>query len=63
MTLDNSSGDNEPIIDVIRFAKLGLDRGINGALKAPSAYFIKSPPEQYPDDDAQRMLEEFIKEH
>jgi len=30
-------------------------------LKAPSAYFMKSPPEQYPDDQARRMLEDFIR--
>ncbi|MGO9643758.1 MAG: inositol-3-phosphate synthase [Candidatus Bathyarchaeia archaeon] len=54
----NSAG---VVIDAIRCAKLGLDRGIGGALKVPSAYFMKSPPEQYPDDDAHRMLEEFIK--
>jgi myo-inositol-1-phosphate synthase len=54
----NSAG---VVIDAIRCAKLALDRGISGALKAPSAYFMKSPPEQYPDDEAHRMLEEFIK--
>ena len=53
----NSAG---VVIDAIRCAKLALDRGISGALKAPSAYFMKSPPEQYPDDVARRMVEEFI---
>jgi myo-inositol-1-phosphate synthase len=38
-----------------------MDRGLKGALKAPSAYFMKSPPEQYPDDVARRMVEEFIR--
>jgi len=47
-------------IDAIRCAKLGLDRGLSGALKAPSAYFMKSPPEQYLDNVARRMLEDFI---
>ena len=54
----NSAG---VVIDAIRCAKLALDRGISGALKAPSAYFMKSPPEQYPDDVARRMVEEFIR--
>ena len=54
----NSAG---VVIDAIRCAKLALDRGVGGALKAPSAYFMKSPPEQYPDDVARRMLEEFIR--
>lgn len=54
----NSAG---VVIDAIRCAKLALDRGLKGALKAPSAYFMKSPPEQYPDDVARVMLEDFIK--
>ena len=53
----NSAG---VVIDAIRCAKLALDRGLSGALKAPSAYFMKSPPEQFPDDVAKRMLEDFI---
>jgi len=53
----NSAG---VVIDAIRCAKLGLDRGISGPLLAPSSYFMKSPPEQYTDDDARRKLEAFI---
>jgi len=37
-----------------------MDRGISGSLIAPSAYFMKSPPVQYKDDEARRMVEEFI---
>ena len=48
------------IIDAVRCAKLALDRGIGGPLLAPSAYFMKSPPEQFHDDVARVMLEEFI---
>jgi myo-inositol-1-phosphate synthase len=33
---------------------------LKGALIAPSAYFMKSPPVQYTDDEARRMVEEFI---
>jgi len=36
------------------------DRGLAGAIVAPSAYFMKSPPVQMPDDEARRRLEEFI---
>ena len=53
----NSAG---VVVDAIRCCKLALDRGISGALKGPSAYFMKSPPVQYPDDDAYQMVEEFI---
>jgi myo-inositol-1-phosphate synthase len=52
----NSAG---VIIDAVRCAKVALDRGIGGPLLGPSAYFMKSPPVQYHDDVAQRMVEEF----
>jgi myo-inositol-1-phosphate synthase len=47
-------------IDSIRCAKLAMDQNIGGVLEAPSAYFCKHPPEQYSDDEAYRMLENFI---
>ncbi len=53
----NSAG---VVVDAIRCCKLAMDRGISGALVAPSAYFMKSPPIQYKDDEARRILEEFI---
>lgn len=53
----NSAG---VVIDAIRCCKLALDRGISGALIAPSAYFMKAPPIQYTDEQARIMTEEFI---
>jgi myo-inositol-1-phosphate synthase len=53
----NSAG---VMIDAIRCAKLALDHGLSGALIAPSAYFKKSPPVQFPDDQARQMVEDFI---
>ena len=53
----NSAG---VVIDAVRCAKLGLDRGIGGALTAPSGYFMKSPPQQFTDDEAHRQTEIFI---
>jgi myo-inositol-1-phosphate synthase len=53
----NSAG---VVIDAIRCCKLALDRGLKGALVAPSAYFMKSPPVQYTDDEARQEVEEFI---
>ena len=53
----NSAG---VVIDAIRCCKLALDRGITGTLVGPSAYFMKSPPIQYTDDQARNMIEEFI---
>ena len=53
----NSAG---VVIDAVRCCKLALDRGVKGALLAPSAYFMKSPPVQYRDDEARDMVEAFI---
>ena len=52
----NSAG---VIIDAVRCAKIALDRGIGGPIVGPSAYFMKSPPVQYHDDVAHRLVEEF----
>jgi myo-inositol-1-phosphate synthase len=48
------------VIDAVRCIKLALDRGIGGALEGPSSYFMKSPPVQYRDNEAKRLVEEFI---
>ena len=53
----NSAG---VVVDAIRCAKLALDRGLGGAVYGPSAYFMKSPPQQYTDDEARLLVEEFI---
>jgi myo-inositol-1-phosphate synthase len=54
----NSAG---VVIDAIRCAKLALDRGIGGALKGPSSYLMKSPPEQFTDYEARALIEAFIR--
>jgi len=53
----NSAG---VIIDALRAAKIGLDRGIGGPLTSPSSYFMKSPPVQKRDDKAKDDVEAFI---
>jgi len=53
----NSAG---VVIDAIRCCKLALEHGLKGTMIGPSAYFMKSPPIQYTDDEARRMVEEFI---
>jgi myo-inositol-1-phosphate synthase len=44
----------------VRCAKLALDRGIGGALTGPSSYFMKSPPEQFTDQEARERVLAFI---
>jgi myo-inositol-1-phosphate synthase len=53
----NSAG---VIIDAVRCARVALDRGLGGPVLGPCAYFMKSPPVQYRDDEARRMVEEFV---
>jgi myo-inositol-1-phosphate synthase len=53
----NSAG---VVIDAIRSCKIAMDRGLKGALFAPSAYLMKSPPEQWSDETARVKLERFI---
>jgi len=53
----NSAG---VVIDAVRCAKIALDRGLSGTIEGPSAYLMKSPPVQHPDDEARRLTEEFI---
>ncbi len=53
----NSAG---VVIDAVRCCKLALNRGLSGAIIEPSAYFMKSPPTQFTDENARRRLEAFI---
>jgi myo-inositol-1-phosphate synthase len=54
----NSAG---VVIDAVRCARLALDRGLGGALVGPSAWFMKSPPEQFTDHEARLRAEAFIR--
>ncbi|MFH0846953.1 MAG: inositol-3-phosphate synthase [Chloroflexota bacterium] len=53
----NSAG---VVIDAVRCCKLAMDNELKGAMEAPSSYFMKSPPVQYSDDEAHRLVEKFI---
>ena len=61
LSVEDSPNSAGVAIDAIRCAKLGLDRGIGGALHSPSAYFAKHPPVQMTDDEAYRCVEQFIR--
>ncbi len=50
-------------IDAVRLAKLALNKGIGGALEAPSAYLMKSPPKQIEDNEAHDLVERFISQN
>lgn len=61
LSVEDSPNSAGVVIDGVRMAKLALDRGIGGPLTSPSSYFMKHPPQQFPDSVCKNMVEEFIK--
>ena len=62
LSVEDSPNSAGCVIDAIRIAKLGLDRSVGGPLLSASAYFMKHPPQQFTDEKAREMLEEFIQQ-
>ncbi|HEX9170842.1 MAG TPA: inositol-3-phosphate synthase, partial [Roseiarcus sp.] len=60
LSVEDSSNSAGVVIDALRCAKLGLDRGVGGPLEAPSAYYMKSPPRQVRDSVARDACNAFI---
>lgn len=61
LSVEDSPNSAGIVIDAIRCAKLAKDRSVSGPLLSSSAYFMKHPPQQFPDSVAKQMVEEFIK--
>ena len=60
MSVEDSPNSAGCTIDAIRCCKLALNRKIGGVLTSISAYIMKHPPQQFPDEKARGMVEEFI---
>jgi myo-inositol-1-phosphate synthase len=60
LSVEDSPNSAACVMDAIRCAKVALERGEGGALIGPSAYFCKHPPQQFNDDVAAQMVEEYI---
>ncbi len=60
LSVEDSPNSAGVAIDMIRCAKLALDRGLGGPVTGPAAFFCKHPPTQFTDDEALRATEEFI---
>lgn len=60
LSVEDAPNSGGVMIDAIRCMKLALDRQIGGILYSISAYTMKSPPVQYTDTEAMKMVEEFI---
>ena len=62
LSVQDSPNSAGVVIDAIRCAKLGLERGIGGPLEAASAYYMKSPPNQMRDSLAYELTGSFIQD-
>jgi len=60
LSVEDSPNSAGVAIDAIRCCKLARDRGTAGPLTSISAYTMKHPPIQIPDDRGRIMVEEFI---
>ncbi|WBH16952.1 inositol-3-phosphate synthase [Sphingomonas radiodurans] len=60
LSVEDSPNSAAVVVDAIRCVKVALDRGTGGALTGPSAFFCKHPPEQFNDDIAAQMTDDFI---
>lgn len=60
LSVEDSPNSSGVVIDAIRCCKLAIDRGQGGVLYSTSAYFMKHPPQQFTDDEAYRLTEDFI---
>jgi myo-inositol-1-phosphate synthase len=63
LSVEDSPNSAAVVIDAIRCCKVALERGEAGALIGPSAFYCKHPPQQFSDDVAAQMTEEFIAGH
>ncbi|MEA2755818.1 MAG: myo-inositol-phosphate synthase, partial [Aliidongia sp.] len=60
LSVEDSPNSAAVVVDAIRCCKVALDRGIGGVLTGPSAFFCKHPPQQFSDDVAAQLTDEFI---
>jgi myo-inositol-1-phosphate synthase len=60
LSVEDSPNSAAVVIDAVRCCKVALERGLGGALIGPSAYFCKHPPQQFSDDIAAQLTDEFI---
>lgn len=60
LSVEDSPNSAGVVIDAIRCCKIARDRKIGGPLISPSAYFMKHPLKQFPDEIAKGMVEDFI---
>jgi myo-inositol-1-phosphate synthase len=61
LSVEDSPNSAGCMIDAIRCCKVARERKIGGVLESISAYTMKHPLKQFPDEIARNMVEEFIR--
>ena len=63
LSVEDSPNSAAVVMDALRCCKVALERGEGGALIGPSAFYCKHPPQQFNDDLAAQMVEEYISDN
>jgi len=61
LSVEDSPNSAGCVIDAIRCCRVARDRGIGGPLTSVSAYFMKHPARQLPDEVARQQVENFLR--
>ena len=59
--VDDSANAGGVMADMIRLAKVAVDRGLSGPIIPVCAYYAKHPPKQIHDTEAKEMIDDFMK--
>ncbi len=60
LEVEDSPNSGGVVVDALRCLKLAKDRGVKGPILSVSSYYMKRPPQQYPDGEARELVEKFI---
>jgi myo-inositol-1-phosphate synthase len=60
LEVEDSANFAGVMVDMIRYMKLALDRGVSGVLDSACSFLTKHPPVQIPDMEAWQHLKEYV---
>jgi myo-inositol-1-phosphate synthase len=60
LEVEDSANFAGVMVDMVRYMRLALNRGVSGVLDSACAFLTKHPPVQLHDADAHEQLKEFI---
>jgi myo-inositol-1-phosphate synthase len=60
LEVEDSANFAGVMVDMVRYMRLALDRGLSGVLDSACAFLTKHPPVQMPDMEAHEHLKEFV---